>query len=154
MKIKLDRTELDICEYIARKRQSENRNANVVDTQKGKQSPIKIDIQGVKSEYGFAKLHNLFLDFSCLPRSGSADGVTKNGYRYDIKSTDRKNGNLICTLKVNPDVDIYVLAYVNEDEIEYVGWAAKEQMIKTENIKDLGHGDTYFLHRDKLNKFE
>ena len=87
------------------------------------------------------------------PRSGSADGVTKENNRYDIKSTHYKTGNLLSTLKVNQDVDVYVLAYVNKNIVDFVGWATKDELIRKENIKSLGHGSGYFLSRHKLHKF-
>jgi hypothetical protein len=48
---------------------------------------------------------------------------------------------------------VYVLAYVNGQTVEFVGWAKKEELIKEENIKDLGHGKGYFLCRKKLKPF-
>jgi hypothetical protein len=63
------------------------------------------------------------------------------------------DGNLLATLKVNDDVDIYVLAVVQYNIVHLIGWAKKQDLIKPENIKDLGHGKGYFLSRNKLNKF-
>jgi hypothetical protein len=94
----------------------------------------------------------LFPDFGLSPRSGSYDGMTNSGNRYDIKSTHHKNGNLLASLKVNPDVDIYILAVVAGNIVDVIGWALKDDLIKPENIIDLGHGKGYFLNRNKLNK--
>ena len=83
----------------------------------------------------FVKKFNLFPDFDISLRSGSFDGKTKNGKRYDIKSTKNKNGNLLATLKHNKDVDIYVLAYVDNNEVDLVGWIDKDEFINEKNIK-------------------
>lgn len=148
MIVTLDEMEIELCNFIGKKRSEIARSNNVKDAKIGDHNGIEADIQGFKAEYAFAKHFNLFPDFGLSPRSGSYDGVTKNGSRYDIKSTKHKNGNLLSTLKVNPDVDIYILAYINENVIDFIGWSKKE-----ENIKDLGHGKGYFLSREKLNKF-
>jgi hypothetical protein len=153
MKIELDYLEVRLCEYIGELRSSIARKSNVIDAKMGKQNGIDADIQGFKAEYAFAKLYNLFPDFGLGARSGSYDGKTRYGTRYDIKSTNRKDGNLLSTLKVNNDVDVYILAYVNENIVEFIGWIDKSSFIREENIKDMGHGKTYFLNRNELNLF-
>lgn len=153
MVVYLDDMEVELCKFIGTKRSQIARLNNVKDAKIGSHNGVDADIQGFKAEYAFAKHFNIFPDFGLSPRSGSADGVTKSGAKYDIKSTKHKNGNLLSTLKVNPDVDVYVLAYVNDNLVEFIGWARKQELIKEENIKDLGHGSGYFLSRNKLNKF-
>lgn len=153
MIIQLDKKECELCEFIGRQRSSIARSNGIFDAKIGNQSGVEADIQGFKAEYAFAKWNNIFPDFGLSPRSGSADGVTNSGSRYDIKSTHHKNGNLLSTLKVNPDIDIYILSYVNHNIVEFIGWAKKEQLINEDNLKDLGHGKGYFLSREKLNKF-
>jgi hypothetical protein len=149
----LDDMEVELCNFIGKKRSEIARLNNVKDAKIGNHNGVDADIQGFKAEYGFAKLFNIFPDFGLSPRSGSFDGVTRFGARYDIKSTKYKTGNLLSTLKVNPDVDVYILAYVHDNIVEFIGWAKKEELIKEENIKDLGHGKGYFLSREKLNLF-
>jgi len=153
MKIVLDEHELNLCKYIGEQRSLIARANNVIDAKIGKQNGVDADIQGFQAEYAFAKYANVFPDFGLSPRSGSCDGVTKKGNRYDVKSTDNKNGNLLSTLKVNPDIDIYILSYVHGNIVDFIGWAYKDELIKKENIKDLGHGKGYFLSREKLRKF-
>ena len=153
MIIELDDMEMELCEFVGRKRAFLARSNNIVDAKIGDHDGVVADIQGFQAEYAFAKWHNLFPDFGLKPRSGSYDGVTKKGTRYDIKSTHHKNGNLLSTLKINEDVDVYVLAYVNKNLVQFVGWVNKEDFIRPENIKDMGHGKGYFYSRNKLNKF-
>lgn len=152
MKVRLDDKEVSLCKYIGTLRSSIARSNDVVDAKIGNQDGIEADVQGFKAEYAFAKANNLFPDFGLSPRSGSYDGITRNNNRYDIKSTSHKKGNLLSTLKINKDVDIYILAVVDNNIVDFIGWASKETLIKDENIKDLGHGKGYFLSRHKLNK--
>lgn len=153
MIVKLDKHEIKLCEYIGQQRSIMARSNNVFDAKIGSQNGIDSDIQGFKAEYAFAKIKNYFPDFGLSPRSGSYDGITRNGMRYDVKSTHHKDGNLLSTLKINNDVDIYILAYVCEDIVEFIGWAYKQELIKKENIKNMGHGEGYFLSREKLRPF-
>lgn len=153
MKIYLSEQELNLCKFIGEQRSMIARSNNIFDAKIGKQNGIESDIQGFIAEYAFAKHFNYFPDFGLSPRSGSYDGITRKGVRYDIKSTNNKNGNLLSTLKINKDIDIYILAYVYNDFVEFIGWTYKEELIKEENIKDLGHGKGYFLNRSNLKKF-
>lgn len=153
MTVIIDDFELELCQFIGKKRSEIARSNNVKDAKIGSHNGVEADIQGFIAEYAFAKCFNLFPDFGLSPRSGSFDGVTKKGNRYDIKSTKHENGNLLSTLKVNPDIDLYILAHVKNKSVHFVGWATKEELIQEANIKDLGHGKGYFLSRDKLRKF-
>ena len=101
------------------------------------------------AEYAFAKQFNVFPDIGLSPRSGSFDGRYK-GYRYDIKSTRYKTGKLLSTLKVNPDVDMYILAIIDGSTINLSGWAFKDELIQESNIKDLGHGRGYAMNQEDL----
>jgi len=152
MRIELSAGEINLCKFIGEQRSLIARANNVKDEKIGTQDGILSDTQGFKAEYAFAKYRNVFPDFGLSPRSGSCDGVTHLGNRYDVKSTHRRTGNLLASLKVNPDVDIYVLAVVEYNIVDIIGWARKKDLIKPENIVDLGHGKGYFLSRDKLNK--
>ena len=76
-----------------------------------------------------------------------------SGKRYDVKASKHKGARLLSTLKVNPDVDVYVLCVVDGNSLDFKGWAWKKDLIKDENKKDLGHGVGYALDQDKLRKF-
>jgi hypothetical protein len=153
MKVKLDPFEIEVCQYIGRRRSEVSRSTYAKVTKIGAQDTVESDIQGFMAEYAFAKYLNVFPDFTLNPRSGGYDGITTKGARYDIKSTKNKKGNLLSTLKANNDVDIYVLAYVDDDSVEFIGWARKDELIREDNIKDLGRGKGYFLSKDKLRSF-
>lgn len=153
IKIELNEFEMKLCHFIGKKRNSENINNHVQNARMSNLDDEEINIQGFIAEFAFCKKFNLFPDFDISSRNGSFDGKTKNGKRYDIKSTTNKKGNLLATLKHNKDVDIYVLSYLDKNVVEIVGWIDKDEFINEKNIKNLGHGDGYFLHKNKLNKF-
>lgn len=152
MKIILQPDEVTVCQMIGRMRSLIARSSGVKDAKMGDQDGAEADVIGMMAEYAFAKQFNVFPDLGLSPRSGSADGVVK-GKRYDIKATTYKTGRLLCTVKDNPDVDVYILAIVSGNEIDIAGWEYKENLRKEENLIDLGHGKGYALTQDKLQKF-
>ena len=153
MKVQLDNVDIIICQMVGRMRCMSNKAHGVKEGKRSNDKCEKINVEGFMAEYAFCKHFNLFPDFEIKPRSGSYDALY-NGYRYDIKSTRHKNGRLIATTKVNPDVDIYILAILDDTEVEFIGYAFKEELIRPQNIKNLGYGDTYVLERNKLHKFK
>jgi hypothetical protein len=84
MRIELSAGEINLCKFIGEQRSLIARANNVKDEKIGTQDGILSDIQGFKAEYAFAKDQNLFPDFGLSPRSGSYDGMTNLGNRYDI----------------------------------------------------------------------
>jgi hypothetical protein len=153
MIITLEQDEITICHVLGRMRSLIARASHVKDAKMGKQDGAEADVLGFAGEYAFAKQFNTFPDIGLSPRSGSADGVFKN-LRYDIKSTNLPNGRLLCTLKENTDVDIYVLAIVNLPTVNIVGWVYSKELRLEKNLKDLGHGNGYVLDQSQLRKFK
>tara|TARA_R110000764_G_scaffold223444_1_gene312303 strand:+ start:216 stop:680 length:465 start_codon:yes stop_codon:yes gene_type:complete len=145
--------EVALSQMIGRNRSLIARAARVKDAKIGGQDGAEADVMGFMAEYAFAKIFNVFPDIGLSPRSGSSDGELK-GFNYDIKATSYKTGRLLCTTKNNPDVDIYVLAIVDSPKVTIIGYAKKEDLIKEENLVDLGRGKGYALTQDQLNKFQ
>lgn len=129
-----------------------SRSGNVKDAKMGPQSGQEIDYDGIIGELAFCQLMNVWPDLGMTNRSGSYDCVVK-GKRIDIKTTRRADGRLLCRLKDNPDVDIYVLALLNDNAVTFAGWAYKHELCKPENIRNLGgHGEGYALDQNQLRK--
>jgi hypothetical protein len=128
------------------------RNNYVNDRKMGNQSGHQIDEDGVIGEFAFCRHFNVFFDLGVSPRSGSFDCILK-GKRVDIKTTRYKTGKLLATTKVNPDVDIYVLAILDGYDITFAGWIEKEELISDKNLKDLGRGLGYSLEQSELKSF-
>ncbi len=153
MIVNLTQEDLLIINFVGRSRSLIARAANVVDVKQGEQDGVDSDVMGFAAEYAFAKHQNLFPDFGLSPRSGTADGVTGK-FRYDVKSTHLPNGRLLCTLKENASVDIYILAIVASRSVNFPGWAHSSELRKDENIKNLGHGNVYVMEQSKLRPFK
>lgn len=110
-------------------------------------------MDGVIGEFCVAKSLNLCPDFSVNPRSGGEDLRAHSGKTIDVKTTRNVNGNLVATLnKTNSQSDIYILATVDDYGCNIDGWIYKEDLFVDKNIKNLGHGNTYFFAKENLNK--
>ena len=155
MIVELTPSEILVCECIGRMRSLIARSAHVQDQKIGNQNGSDADVMGIKGEYAFAKDFNVFPDLGLIPRSGSYDGKLK-GVAYDIKSTHRKNGHLLATKKVNPDVDMYVLCVVTQNQVDIKGYIFKKDFIKPENLKRFGNAkdESYCLDQSQLKKFK
>ena len=142
-----------LCQLIGRSRSLINRASKTKDGKQGEQNGPDADVSGFAAEYAFAKHHNVCPDFGLSIRSGSADMIVK-GKKIDVKSTNRTNGCLVCTLKENTDVDVYVLAITADlPKIRFVGFARSAQLRDKQNIKDLGWGPGYALPQHALTSF-
>jgi hypothetical protein len=153
IKVELSWDEVQFCQLYGRMRTLIAKGNNLPDTKMGDQDAFEGDVMGFMGELAFAKHFNTFPDLGLKSKSGSADGLF-NGKYYDVKSSTIENARLLCTLKDNPDVEIYVLAIVKTPIVEIKGWAWKSDLVKESNKTDLGHGLSYALDQRNLNLFE
>ena len=153
--VQLTAIEIAVCRSLGNMRTIAARSHAVGDKQMGKQSAVEIDEDGVIGEYAFCKAKNIFFDPSASPRSGSYDCVLM-GKRIDIKTTRYEKGRLAVTTKRNPNVDIFVLAIfrVSDNTVIFPGFALADVLYQAENLKDLGHGESYVMEQDQLNRWK
>ena len=142
-----------ISNIIGSMRSAINRNAGTKDAKVGPQDGAQADIDGVLGELAFCKWKNVWPDLSIAARSGSYDCIV-NGLRIDVKTTRIKSGRLLSTLKSNSDVDIYVLAIIEDGFVNFPGYMFAKEFRRDENIADLGHGKTYCVERNQMRKFK
>ena len=153
LEIKLELHEIAACRMIGNMRSVINRSASITNLQMGKQDPLDIDEDGVIGEYAFCKYWNIFFDPTVRPRSGTSD-CTLMGLDFDIKTTRRIDGRLLAGMKSNPEIDCYALAIIQGDKVIFPGYARASELIKEENITDLGHGPGYVLDQSQLHKWK
>lgn len=149
----LNKQEQKLVETIAKQRYDSNRNDGVENKKIGPQSNEQTDKDGFGAELATAKFLNVYPDLSIQPRSGGFDLTTTSGCRVDVKHTTYENGRLIATLKKKPeDADGYFLVTGTFPKYKIVGWATSDELIRPENIDNLGHGEGYVLSQEKLHK--
>jgi hypothetical protein len=151
MKIDMLPTEVSIAHTLAVMRNCAARGNGVKDKQMGKQDPIQIERDGLLAEMAFGKAFNLWPDLSIFPRKGGADLIGRNGKRIDVKASRYKTARLaIHKDKQLGDVDVYVLAIVDDSSVDIVGYIEAEEALRAENLGDLGHGVGYVIPQDRL----
>lgn len=127
-----------------------NRKEGITDRQIGTQNGVEIDQDGVLGELAFAMLTNRWPDLSMTPRADSSDGVL-NGYRYDVKAARKREKPVdLLARKPNPDVDVYVLAIIEEKQVMFPGYAWATDLFDDRRKTDKGHGPTYAIPQTDL----
>jgi hypothetical protein len=150
--ITLDATEQAIAEGLARRRFNAARKAGVANAKIGPQSNHLTDLEGIGSEFAFCKLFNLFPDLTVGARKGGHDCLL-DSFKVDVKSTKYKSGKLLArTSKTLDDADIYALMIGEFPTYEFVGWSLNKELLKQENIINLGHGEGYGLTQNNLKR--
>jgi hypothetical protein len=151
--VELTDTEMSICRMVGNMRTMVSRATSTRDQKIGPQSGINVDEDGAIAEYAFCKKFNIHFDLNIHTRAGSYDCVLKKK-RIDVKSTRVRTGHLAVKLARNPDVDIFVLAIIDGNEVSFPGWANSEDVYQEHTIKDLGHGKGHCLTQDQLRKWK
>jgi len=144
MKVTLTTREMAICMMMGALRMWQGAKLDTTIIDKDKASP-----QGFMAEYAFSKQFNLHMDIIGNLEKDSFDFISKDGATIDIKSTDRKDGNLVVPKLMH---DVYVLAIVDGSTVDFIGYATK-QMIEEAGKKDLGNGSVWFVNRKELKKW-
>jgi hypothetical protein len=151
--VDLSDSEISVCRVIGNMRTIVARANSVGDQKIGPAHGSLVDEDGVIAEYAFCKLWNIHMDLTVRPRAGSYDCMLKKK-RIDVKSTRVKSGHLAVKLARNEDVDVFVLAIIDGNQVIFPGWASAEDVYNDNTIKDLGHGKGHCLTQDQLRKWK
>lgn len=154
-KVVLSDTEKRLCGYIGKLRNSITSQNSPDMIQDKSLDTIQISIDGVMSEYATAKFLNLHFDLNCDYRKFGPDLISKRGAAIDVKSTNKRGGNLNAVGWADEKpADIYILTEIHEDGVEVVGWISREEFLKPENRKDVGNGPFYSIPQSALTPFK
>lgn len=151
IKVQLTEAEMIICKMLGNMRTLAARSANVKDA--GISTSLETDEDGVIAEMAFCKHWNIFFDPEASPRKHSYDCILK-GKRIDIKSTRYQTGRLLATKKINPDIDIFVLALIEGCVVSFVGYATADELYQDANLIDLGRGVCYVMRQEDLREWK
>jgi len=156
MDIQLNTAERQLAIFLATSRYENARKKNKPNKRMGDQPDWITDLDGIGGEIVVCKYMNCYpdteVDLEDLPEY---DLISPKGSRVDVKTTKYKNGKLLATLNKKVDaVDIYVLVIGQFPDYNLAGWCFSQELIRDENIIDLGHGKGYALDQDNLRSFE
>jgi hypothetical protein len=136
---------------------NQNREFFIDNYKRDKSIPLlEMNKNGFGAELAFCRLCETTFDSSTIEREShfdKIDATLPDGTLIDVKTTVYKNGKLIVRHgKEKKVVDIYVLMTGTFPTFTFCGWASYEEIIKIENIDNLGWGDAYCLPQNRLNK--
>lgn len=150
MIVTLDAAEQRIVQWIAAQRTRINRESGVTNARVGPQSDEVTDLDGFGAEMAFAKMHNVYPDFTVTVRRGSEDCM-RYGQTLDVKCTRYPNGKLIALKrKVELATDCYALMICEWPTFRFAGFATAAALLQDFRLKDLGHGPTYSMEQLEL----
>ena len=155
MVVNISRSELVFCWQLASLRYHANVSRKVKEHIQSSRDPMEIHLDGVISEYAFCKHFNVFLNCDTEPRSGGFDALC-NGYRFDIKSSRRKDTHLYISQKINKIVDFYALGIISEDKlsVDFKGHI-NYQSARSEDYATVRNGEIlYVVPQSKLTPFK
>lgn len=155
MKIKLNKAEQFLARYLAKSRYENARSKGKPNMKMGGQSNELTDLEGIAGEMVVCRAMNLYpdtdIDLVDLPKY---DLLTHKNNKVDVKTTKYRNGRLLATKKKKiEDCDIYVLVVGEFPSYDIVGWAKADELLRKENLIDLGHGEGYALEQKHLRSF-
>lgn len=153
IKVTLNNAEQRLSHYIAKRRYLNARKNNVTNAKVGGQSNEQTDLDGIAAEIAFCKVMNVYPDLSIEDPSKLPDWdcVLPDGTTVDVKSTRYKNGHLVAVRKkATSSTEVYALVTGAFPNYTIVGTATKDELIREENLKDLGCGTNYALEQDQL----
>lgn len=150
MKVTLTRSEVRICEWLGEQRLSIAKKVGIVDQRIGPQTSLQTDIDGLKGEFAFAKLFNLWPDLQVGERA-LHDLMTAIG-GVDVKTTRYRSGKMLATKKKQSiPADWYALMWLEDDQtLHFLGAATGDQLLDDRNLRDLGYGESFALDQDQL----
>ena len=150
MRVVLNEAEQRLAKFLARARYERNRSAGVTNAKVGPQSNEVTDLEGIGAELAFCKWMNVYPDMqteACL----DADAVTVAMGRVDVKATRYRNGHLLAVKgKSDNPADSYALMVGKFPAYNFAGWASADDLLRPDNIKNFGHGETFALSQGQL----
>lgn len=155
MIVELSDTEFMLSTQIGMMRYQMNRAAGVkVSSFVPPEQQMRIETIGVMAELAFCKWANLYPNLDVVNQSGTPDLIYQ-GWKCDIKATDRADGRLIVPVKKKKGAsDVYILGITSGHTVDFKGFAVEDDIINEARIKDLGKGPTYCMDQNELTRFK
>lgn len=149
--IELNLAEQKLAQYLAQQRYRAGRRAGIEDRQIGPQSSYETDLQGIAAEIAVAKTLNVYPDLE-VGHTPDADLMTRDGRQLDVKATKYSTGHLLAAPWKDKGgaVDEYVLVVGKFPRYRIAGVMSRDELLRDERLKDLGHGRGYAATQAEL----
>lgn len=140
--VKLTESELAIAHYVGKGREAGYKNNKLRMCNKDGEY---LNIIGAVAEMAVCKLFNAWPDLNF--GVDDYDCIIKDK-KVDVKATDIKHGSMTATLnKKHGSAEIYILAYVENELVDLLGYVTAEDLINEDSIGDLGYGPIYLVRQ-------
>ncbi len=153
--IYLSPEEIVACRRDGIGRARRNRRHGNSDRKVSSQSGYDVDFYGRVGELAFAKWANIPDAIGVLEQPDSGYDFVWDGSTVDVKCSKHIPCNLLLPYGKRPIADV-IVQFGAEKEMDGhwavvpMGWTTREFWTDNHTIKDLGHGRTYFLSRNRL----
>jgi len=149
LEVTLTPAEQAVAKSLAVMRQQIARAIGREDQQIGKQAGWETDEQGIGGEFAAARAYNVYPCLELKPDAGF--DLVVRGKKIDVKTTKYKTGRLLAKRNQrDAEVDIFLLVTGEFPTFRIVGYATADELLRDENLVDLGHGAGYGLTQDRL----
>ena len=156
-RIELNDVEIRICKHTGKRRYNSNVESNANNARIGDLDDLEMNIEGFAGEMAFAKVFNLYPDFTIEPRTSEEDeGDFKlEGKKIDVKTTKYIQGSLAAPVWSGKKVaEIYGLLVGKMPHYIFKGFMSKEELLQQKRIGTLGHGDTFLAEQNELKELD
>lgn len=148
--VELNECEQRMAKFLARSRYEAARKTGKPNNRIGPQSDHFTDLEGIAAEIAFCKLFNAYPDTQ-IGVLEDADAYTIQHGAVDVKATKYQTGKLLAVKgKVHHPADSYALMIGEFPRYRFAGWAKASELLRDENITDLGRGKGYALEQGDL----
>ncbi len=149
--IALTPLELRLAKAVAEMRMTTGRAQARADMRIGPQDEVTTDTEGASAELALCRMLNIYPS-GVLQTARPDDGadLTINGWSIDVKASRYASARLLVAVHKKHHADLYTLLIGQNGRYEFGGWATREEILRRENLQDLGHGLTYALPQAKL----
>lgn len=140
--VKLTVSEMAIADYVGKGREADYKNNKL---RMCKKNGEYLNIIGARAEMAVCKLFNAWPDLNF--GVDDYDCIIKDK-KVDVKATDIRHGSMTATLnKKKSSTEVYILAYVEDDLIDILGYVTADDLINEDSIGDLGYGPIYLVRQ-------
>ena len=150
-RVELNNAEQRLARFMARSRMENAIKRGITNAQVGSQDRLDIDLEGYGAELAFCKLFNVYPDMSIVadPAADRTGDAIWMGKTVDVKTSKYKTARLLA-VRWKKKKDLYALMVGTFPKYEFRGMATGDELIRQENLIDLGHGEGYALSQHQL----
>lgn len=152
-KIRLTEAEMSMLVILSSMRTLMARSNNIKNLKGSTSRNDIIELDGIIGEYAFCKMNNIFMAEIVPSVNAMGADCVYNGKNIDIKSTRHKHGRLIGHIKRNTDIDVYVLAIIDDMDVTFPGWLYADELYDSDNIMMLGGYSVYAVNQEDLRRW-